>query len=96
MRSRSPIDPDSDPHPSAALLGTVERLKMRNPDLKLANVHPIIVADPENPTFDPDMVGEGQYLLLIYPTPKRFVTMSNINAFIERTKKKNDENRCGY
>ncbi|MBL4613166.1 MAG: ChaN family lipoprotein [Emcibacter sp.] len=81
---------------SAALLGTVERLKQHNPDLKLANIHPIIVDDPENPTFDADMVGEGQYLLLIYPTPKRFVKMSNINAFIKRTKSKIDENRCGY
>ena len=81
---------------SAALLGTVERLKMHNPDLKLANIHPIMVEDPENPTFDASMVGEGQYLLLIYPTPKRFVKMSNINAFIKRTKNKIDENRCGY
>ncbi|MBL4802771.1 MAG: ChaN family lipoprotein [Emcibacter sp.] len=81
---------------SAGLLGTVERLKAHNPELKLANIHPILVDDPENPSFDADLVGEGQYLLLIYPTPKRFVKMSNINAFIKRTKKKIDENRCGY
>ncbi len=81
---------------SAGLLGTVERLKGHNPDLKLANIHPIVVKDPENPTFDASQVGEGQYLLLIYPTPKRFVKMSNISAFIKRTKDKIDENRCAY
>lgn len=81
---------------SAALLGTVERLKSLAPDLKLANIHPIIVDDPENPAFDADMVGEGQYIVLIYPTPKRFIKMSNVNAFVKRTKDKIDENRCGY
>ena len=81
---------------SAGLLGTVERLKMRIPDLKAANVHPIMVDDPKNPSFDVKDVGEGQYLLLIYPTPKRFVQMKNINAFIKRTKGKIDENRCAY
>ncbi|PCI49263.1 MAG: hypothetical protein COB49_05200 [Alphaproteobacteria bacterium] len=81
---------------SAALLGTVERLKMRSPKLKLANIHPIMVDDPESPSFDASLVGEGQYLLLIYPTPKRFVKMSNIAAFIKRTKDKIDENRCAY
>jgi len=81
---------------SAALLGTVERLKMHKSELKLANVHPVLVDDPENPGFDADLVGEGQYLLLIYPVPKQFVKMANINAFIERTKSKLEENRCAY
>jgi len=81
---------------SAGLLGTVERLKMRMPELKLANMHSILVTDPDNPQFDADLVGEGQYLLLIQPIPKNFVKMSNIGAFIKRTKGKIDENRCGY
>ncbi len=81
---------------SAALLGTAERLRIRNPNLRVANVHPIMVDDPKNPSFDADLVGEGQYLLLIYPTPKRFVQMKNINAFVKRTKGKIDEKRCAY
>lgn len=81
---------------SAGLLGTVERLKMHLPDLKAANVHPIMVDDPKKPTFDAKDVGEGQYLLLIYPTPKRFVQMKNISAFIARTKDAIDDNKCGY
>ncbi len=81
---------------SAGLLGTVERLQIHIPDIKAANVHPIIVDDPKNPSFDVKDVSEGQYLLLIYPTPKRFVQMKNISAFIARTKGKIDENRCAY
>lgn len=81
---------------SAGLLGTVERLILRDPNLTAANIHPIMVEDPQNPSFDIKDVGEGQYLLLIYPTPKQFVKMSNINAFIKRTRSKIDENRCGY
>ncbi len=81
---------------SAGLLGTVERLKMRNPNLKLANVHSILVDDPDNVSFDADLVGEGQYLLLIQPTPKNFVKMENINKFIERTKGAIDKNLCSY
>ena len=81
---------------SAGLLGTVERLLIRNPKLTAANIHPIMVDDPKNPSFDLKDVGEGQFLVLIYPTPKRFIKMSNISAFIKRTKGKIDENRCAY
>ncbi len=81
---------------SAALLGTVERLKIRNPKLKLANIHPILVKDAKNPEFDASLVGEGQYLLLIQSTPKRFVQMKNISAFVKRTKKSIDKNRCSF
>ena len=81
---------------SAALLGTPARLKMNNPDLSMANVHPILVEDPDNPSFDANLVGEGQYLLLIQPVPKRFVKMENINAFIAKTRGEIDKNRCAY
>ncbi|HHL42254.1 MAG TPA: hypothetical protein ENJ42_01430, partial [Hellea balneolensis] len=81
---------------SAGLLGTVERLLMRDPSLKVANVHPVLVDDPDHPAFTKDDLKQGQYLLLIYPVPKRFVQMKNINAFIKRTKDKIDENRCAY
>lgn len=81
---------------SAGLLGTPERLKKHMPGIKMANIHPILVTDPKNPAFDAKDVGEGQYLLLLYPVPKRFVQMKNINAFIKRTKDKIYENTCGY
>ncbi len=81
---------------SAGLLGTPERLLKRNPDLKLANIHPILVKDPENPSISANDLREGQFLLLLYPVPKRFVKMEKINDFIKRTKDKIDENRCAY
>ncbi len=81
---------------SAGLLGTPERLAIHIPGIKMANVHPVMVDDPKNPSFAAKDVKEGQYLVLIHPTPKRFVQMKNINAFIKRTKSKIDENRCAY
>ncbi len=81
---------------SGGMLGTPERLAMHIPGVTMANLHPIIVGDAKNPSFDASSVGEGQYLLLIYPMPKRFVQMKNINAFIKRTKDKIDENKCAY
>ena len=81
---------------SAGLLGTPERVKARLPDIKMANVHPVLVDDPDNPVFTADDLGEGQYLLLLYPTPKRFVKMKNINAFIARTKDAIDADKCAY
>lgn len=81
---------------SAGMLGTIERLLYRNPSLRVANIHPILVDDPNNPAFEANDVTEGQYLLLLYPLPKRFVKMSNINAFIARTKDKIDQTRCAY
>lgn len=81
---------------SAGLLGTPRRLAMHNPGLSMANVHPVLVKDPDNPAFDADLVGEGLYLLLIQPVPKRFVKMENINAFVAKTRKAIDKNKCAY
>ena len=81
---------------SASLLGTPERLAMHKPGLSMANVHPVLVKDPDNPAFDADLVGEGIYLLLIQPVPKRFVQMKNINAFVAKTREAIDKNKCAY
>ncbi len=81
---------------SAALLGTPERVKLRQPDVKMANGHPVWVENPDAPAFSTEDLQQGQYLILISPAPKRFRQMKNINAFIKRTKDKIDENRCKY
>ncbi|MBL1431079.1 ChaN family lipoprotein [Oceanicaulis sp. AH-315-P02] len=81
---------------SAEMLGTPERVLSRLPDLKIANIHPILVNDPKNPSFSADDLKQGQYLLLLYPVPKRFVQMKNINAFIKRTQASLDKDTCTY
>jgi len=81
---------------SASMLGTPERVLIRSPDLKLANVHPVLVKDPKHISFSVDDAKAGQYLLLLYPVPKRFVQMKNINAFIKRTQDRLDEDTCAY
>jgi len=44
------------------------------PDLEVAVVHPIEVADPNNPEIPEDLRGEGTLLLLIQPEPKSYVS----------------------
>ena len=43
-----------------------------------------------------EVVGEGQYLVLLQPVPKRFVQMKNINAFVAKTRAAIDKNKCAY
>ncbi|MBL4616294.1 MAG: ChaN family lipoprotein [Robiginitomaculum sp.] len=81
---------------SAEMLGTPERVLSRLPDLKVANIHPILVTDPKNPSFSSEDLKQGRYLLLLYPVPKRFVQMKNINAFIKRTQASLDKDTCAY
>ncbi len=81
---------------SAGLLGTPARLEMRVPGVKMANVHPVMVDDPARPSFQASDLAEGEYLLLISPTPKRFVQMKNINAFMARTRGEIDKDKCSY
>jgi uncharacterized iron-regulated protein len=59
---------------SAGFLGTAERVMWDRPDLEVAVVHPIEVADPNNPEIPEDLRGEGTLLLLIQPEPKSYVS----------------------
>jgi len=81
---------------SAGLLGTPARLEMRVPGITMANVHPVMADDPSRPSFTQSDLAQGEYLLLISPTPKRFVQMKNINAFMARTRGEIDKDKCSY
>jgi uncharacterized iron-regulated protein len=81
---------------SAGYLGTVERLKLRMPELKIAVVQPITVEDTKNPSFTKADLNEGAYLALIHPTPKMFVKRENMMAFMRETGKKMTNRKCEY
>ncbi len=81
---------------SARLLGTPERVALRLPGVTMANIHPVLVENPDRPSFSTEDLAEGRYLMLLYPVPPRFVQMKNINAFIARTKSAIDKDRCAY
>jgi uncharacterized iron-regulated protein len=72
---------------SAGFLGTAERVKWRRPDLEIAVVHPIEVEDAMAPSIPADKLGEGNFLLLIAPAPKTYVTkQEEIDAVMEQMK----------
>ena len=50
-----------------SFLGTVERVALRNPSLKIAVVSPLQVTDTTHPSFTADDAGNGTILLLTHP-----------------------------
>jgi uncharacterized iron-regulated protein len=67
---------------SAGFLGTAERVILRNPNLKIAVVHPIEVDDPAAPGFADSDRSEGTFLLLIAPVPEAYATPEEERAAI--------------
>jgi len=81
---------------SAGFLGTVERLRMRDPELKIAVIEPVEVADPSAPAFAADSLGEGTVLQLIYPIPDAFAAGEDMSASITKAIHERETNRCKY
>ncbi len=79
---------------SAGFLATVERLKIRMPELKIAVIHPILVDDVDVPSFAQSDLSEGTFLALLQPPPEDFVQPEKMNEFIKATMKTIRSNRC--
>ncbi len=73
---------------SEGFLGTVERLKLRKPNLMIAVITPVEVDDPARPVLDPAKVPPATLWQLVYPTPPAYVEgedMSGSMASVKRT-----------
>jgi uncharacterized iron-regulated protein len=81
---------------SAGFLGTVERLRMRDPKLKIAVIEPVEAPDPSAPAFAADSLAEGTVLQLIYPLPDAFAAGEDMNASIAKAAHERETNRCKY
>jgi uncharacterized iron-regulated protein len=81
---------------AAGFLGTVERLQLRNPALKIAVVDAVEVENPSKPTFSADEAREGTALQLIYPTPESFVAGEDMSGFNTKVKDERAASRCKY
>ncbi len=81
---------------SAGFLGTVERLKRRLPNAKIAVIHPVLVKDSNAPSFTKADLGAGNYLALLQPAPKMFVSMKNMMAFMKGTGQRMQNRTCDY
>ena len=81
---------------SAKFLGTVERLKMREPQLKIAVIDPVEVENPAAPALPLDAARDGTVLQLIYPNPEEFVAGEDMSAWIGRMHGKHAAAACKY
>jgi uncharacterized iron-regulated protein len=81
---------------SAGFLGTVERLRLRNPALRIAVIHPVEVEDPARPAFPVGALSEGTALLIVHPTPPAHVPGEDRSEWIRAVSGKFSTNRCKY
>lgn len=81
---------------SASHLGTVERLKLRMPELKIAVINPIAVEDNNSPAWTDEDATTGDYILLVRQMPEMFVCESRELEFQRKTIKKRMGNKCVY
>ncbi len=81
---------------SAELLGTPERLALRVPGVKMANIHPIEVTDPTDLSFTAEDLVQGQYLAIITEQPKQYVQMENMMAFYKKTGTTMKTRECAF
>ena len=61
-------------------LGTVERLKLRAPGLKIAVVAPVEADDPRHPEIGARDMGNGNYAVLLRSLPKSYVNDAEMKA----------------
>lgn len=81
---------------SAAFLGTVERLKLRDPSLKIAVIDPLEVEDPKAPAFKVADLDSGTLIQLIYPGPPAFVDGEDTSEWVKALMAKRKAGACKY
>jgi uncharacterized iron-regulated protein len=81
---------------SSQFLGTVERLRLRAPGLKIAVIDPVEVENPGAPGFAADAVSGGTLLQLIYPIPEDYVDGEDMSALKAKMAHAHEANRCKY
>jgi uncharacterized iron-regulated protein len=81
---------------SAKFLGTVERLQMRDPQLKIAVIDPVEVENPNAPALPPGEATDGTVLQLVYPNPEEFVAGEDMSGWIGKMHGRRISNACKY
>jgi uncharacterized iron-regulated protein len=79
---------------SDAFLGTVERLKSRMPNLKIAVVSPVESGDEAQPKITPADLKSGTILLVIRPLPAPYATNEEMRAAIKKQMAQRRDNKC--
>jgi uncharacterized iron-regulated protein len=79
---------------SDGFLGTVERLKLRMPNLKIAVVSPTDPDDLKHPTVSAEDAKDGTFSLLLRPQPDPYVNGDEMKAAVKRQVKARKETKC--
>jgi uncharacterized iron-regulated protein len=79
-----------------SFLGTVERLRLRDPSLKIAVIDPVAVSDPRVPAFAAAELAAGTVLQLIYPVPEDFLDGEDTSAMMAHMTHEREAHRCKY
>jgi uncharacterized iron-regulated protein len=81
---------------SEGFLGTVERLRLRQPALKIAVLDALEVADRRAPGFDAADARSATVLQLVYPLPEPFAPGEDSSAWMSGMMAKHTAHRCKY
>jgi len=81
---------------SASHLGTVERLKLRMPELKIAVVNPIAAEDNKAPAWTNEELATGDYILLVQQVPQEFMCKARELDYQMKVIRKRMGNKCVY
>lgn len=79
---------------SDSFMGTVERLKLRAPSLKIAVVSPVEVKDPTAPSLNKSDVAKGTYILQIHPTEPEVIKAENRKTWIRDIMGRREKREC--
>lgn len=81
---------------SASHLGTVERLKLRMPELKIAVINPVAAQDNNAPVLTDEELATGDFILLVQEIPEEFMCKSRELEYQMKVIRKRMGNKCAY
>ncbi len=77
-----------------SFLGTVERLKLRMPNLKIAVVNPEFPDDLNRLDVSPKLAKTGTFILMLRPLPDFYASDEEMSAAIKKQMETRDRNQC--
>jgi uncharacterized iron-regulated protein len=81
---------------SAAFLGTVERLQLRAPNLKIAVISTLEVSNRKTPAFPKEALADGTALQLVYPSPPDFAAGEDQGEWVRKMMSRRVASNCKY
>lgn len=79
---------------SDAFLGTVERLQLRMPHLRIAVVTPLEIGEEAKPKIKAADLKNGTYLLVIRPLPAPYASQDEMRAAMKSQMTQRAQNKC--